>query len=155
LLFITNSILLHLDYGYYNRDISKAIFSEVEDFKYTIFLAQKNKKLYTVGERFIMIQYLCDRCGREIPQTQTRFSLKMELFASKENLYFSESDLQKDLRAEMEQLIRQMEQMDLDQLNDEVYVKYEFDVCNACRKELYFQFRRRLPLDFPKMESYN
>ena len=102
-----------------------------------------------------MIQYLCDRCGQEIPQTQTRFSLKMELFASKENLYFSESDLQKDLRAEMNELIRQMEQMDSEQLNDEVYVKYEFDVCGSCRKQLYFQFRQRLPLDFPKIDRYN
>ncbi len=102
-----------------------------------------------------MIQYLCDRCGKEIPPTQTRFSLHMQLFASKENLYFSESDLQKDLREEMAQLIRQMERMDPEQLNDEVYVRYEFDVCNACRKELYFQFRRQLPLDFPKIERYN
>ena len=102
-----------------------------------------------------MIQYLCDRCGMEIPQTQTRFSLKMELFASQENLYFSESDLQKDLRAEMDELIRQMEQMDPEQLNDEVYVRYEFDVCGSCRKQLYSQLRQRLPLDFSKGDRYN
>ena len=102
-----------------------------------------------------MIQYLCDSCGKEIRQIHARFTLKMELFAARDNLYFTEADLQKDLRAELEKLIRQMEQMDPDQLTDEVYVRYEFDVCSECRKQLYKQLQQRLPLEFKKIESYN
>ena len=87
----------------------------------------------------------------EIRQPATRYSLKMELFAARENLYFTEADLKKDHRAEMDALIRRMEQMDSDELNDEVYVKYEFDLCGLCRKQIYGQFQERLPLNFDRI----
>jgi hypothetical protein len=110
---------------------------------------------HSIQKVFEMIQYYCDRCGQEIKPASPRFTMKMELFASKDDLYFTEADLQKDLRAEMEQLIRQMENMDAEQLTDEVHVRFEFDMCGSCRKKLYQQFRRRLPLDFEKIENYN
>lgn len=100
-----------------------------------------------------MIQYFCDKCGMEICQPSTRYTLNLELFAARENLFFTEADLKKDHRAEMDELIRQMEKMDSDELNDEVYVKYEFDLCGSCRKQIYWQFQRELPLNFEKWEK--
>ena len=61
--------------------------------------------------------------------------------------------LKKDHRAEMDALIRQMEKMDSDVLNDEVYVKYEFDLCGSCRKQMYGQFQEQLPLHFEQWEK--
>ena len=100
-----------------------------------------------------MIQYVCDRCGQKILPPQPRFTLKVELYAAKEDLYFTEADFKKDLRAEMDALIKQMEKMDAEQLTDEVYTRYEFDVCAHCRKRIYTQLRRQLPLDFLPVET--
>ncbi|MFB3895743.1 MAG: hypothetical protein ACE14V_05515 [bacterium] len=93
-----------------------------------------------------MLIYLCDRCGREIPNDTGRYTLKSELFASKTPIVYTEKDRNRNYRKEIAELIQQMEHMNPDELNDEVYVSYQFDLCKPCRDQLYQEYKRLLPL---------
>lgn len=93
-----------------------------------------------------MIEYRCDRCGVSIRQPVIRYTLRMELYAAKEDIIFSETDLEQDHLAEMERLVQQMEQMEPEELIDDVHVRYEFDLCHQCRNILYRGFKKPFPL---------
>ena len=95
-----------------------------------------------------MIKYLCDRCSALIEQSRARFALRVELFAAYDGLEIrSAEDLkQRNIRAEIEQLLSEMQGMDPKQLEQEIYARYEFDLCKACRDELLQRFESgRLP----------
>ena len=95
-----------------------------------------------------MIKYLCDRCSALIEQSRARFTLRVELFAAYEGLEIRSAEELKsrDIRAEIEQLLNKMQGMDPQQLEREVYARYEFDLCKECRDQLLEQFEaRRLP----------
>ena len=95
-----------------------------------------------------MIKYLCDRCSALIEQSRARFALRVELFAAYDGLEIrSAEDLkQRNIRAEIEQLLSEIQGMDPKQLEQEIYARYEFDLCKACRDELLQRFESgRLP----------
>lgn len=95
-----------------------------------------------------MIKYLCDRCSALIEQSRARFALRVELFAAYDGLEIRSADelKQRDIRAEIAQLLSEMKGMDPKQLEREVYARYEFDLCKACRDELLQRFEAgRLP----------
>ncbi|MCX7918265.1 MAG: hypothetical protein N3A72_01400 [bacterium] len=93
-----------------------------------------------------MLIYLCDSCGEEIKQSGTRYTFKAELYAAKTPVVFTEEDRHRDFRKEIEQLIQQMETMNPEELNDEVYIHYQFDLCKSCRDKLYQRFKSAQPL---------
>jgi len=95
-----------------------------------------------------MIKYLCDRCSALIEQSRARFTLRVELFTAYDGLEIRSSEElnSRDIRAEIQQLIKEMQGMDPKQLEREVYARYEFDLCKECRDQLLEQFEsRRLP----------
>lgn len=85
-----------------------------------------------------MIKFLCDRCAALIDHPRARFSLRVELFAAYDGLEIpSHEELDKrDLRTEIQQLIQRIETVDARQLERDVYVRYEFDLCKNCRDQL-------------------
>jgi len=93
-----------------------------------------------------MLVYVCDRCGQEIKNAGTRYTFKAELYAAKTPVVFTEEDRHRNFRKEIEELIQQMETMNPDELNDEVYINYQFDLCKPCRDLLYQQFKGSRPL---------
>jgi len=84
-----------------------------------------------------MFEYFCDRCGRWIHHQHNRYTMKIELFASKETLEITEEDLQRDHKREMEQLLDEMADQDPRKLMAEVYASYTLDLCPACREAVY------------------
>ena len=95
-----------------------------------------------------MIKYLCDRCSALIEDSRARFSLRVELFAAYDGLEIrSDEDLHnRDIRAEIEQLLDQIKDSDPARLTREVYARYDFDLCKTCRDHWLQQLEdRRLP----------
>jgi hypothetical protein len=84
-----------------------------------------------------MYEYFCDRCGQLVHGREDRYTMKIELFASKGTLEITEEDLQKDHRAEIERLTEEMAKQDPRKLMAEVYCSYTLDLCPACRKAVY------------------
>ncbi len=101
-----------------------------------------------------MLTYYCDCCGAVISHPSKRYIMKVKMYASPEMPEFTQEDLEKDHLAEMDRLIRQMEEREAEDLNDEVYVEYEFDLCIPCRKIYYRRFQGYRPLKLEPGESY-
>lgn len=91
-----------------------------------------------------MIKYICDRCSALMEKEKLRYQVRLEIFAAYDSLEFKEADKRssQDIRREIEDLIKQMEDMDEQELQDQVHVKFEYDLCQKCRDEIYERHKR-------------
>jgi len=85
-------------------------------------------------------KYSCDNCGKILNKRDLFYTLRVEMFASAKDLEFTDEDLKGNHLEKIEKLIEEMDGMDVDELNDQVYENYEFDLCPDCRE----YFHRRL-----------
>jgi len=60
--------------------------------------------------------------------------VKVEVFAVADPLTITEEDLKRDHRAEIARLLDQLEKMDPDEIEDQVYRSFRFDLCPQCHK---------------------
>jgi hypothetical protein len=72
------------------------------------------------------------------------YEIKIEIYAKPEPLELAPEDLEKDYRSEIEQLIESMEGMDTEELSDQVYECYRFDLCAECRDGLHAKLKLKL-----------
>lgn len=89
----------------------------------------------------------CDRCGRETPEKEQMYSLRLELFARAEPLIVTKEDLLHDHAAAMEKLVEQMQSMDPQEAEDQVHESYLFDLCTKCRNLMHRQLKLRKTSD--------
>jgi adenine-specific DNA glycosylase len=78
------------------------------------------------------IKYVCDSCGKNLEKPQSRFVLKIELYASPE-IEITKEDLKKDTKEEIKQILAQIKDADARQLEEEVHVFYKMTLCKRCR----------------------
>ena len=77
----------------------------------------------------------CDVCGESLLiESDVRYRVRIEVFAAYDPLEISRGDLQRDLRKEMAELIERMKTMDPAELEDQVYKRFEYDLCPECQK---------------------
>ncbi len=82
-----------------------------------------------------MIRYRCDGCGRDLKRDGSdHFIVKMEAFAAAGKLEFTEEDLRRDHRAAMEGVIRDLARISPDEIEDQVYRAFRFDLCPGCHR---------------------
>ena len=83
-----------------------------------------------------MLHYSCDLCGKELlVEEDLRYVAKIEVFAAYDPLEITEEDLEEDHMEEISQLIKQMDDMDDQELEDQVYKSFRFDLCPECHKK--------------------
>jgi hypothetical protein len=83
-----------------------------------------------------MISYTCDLCGRKMIEDESvRYVVKIEVYAAYDPLELSDDDLIEDHRAEMRELIEKMKDADPQELEDQVYHAFRFDLCAECQKK--------------------
>ena len=76
----------------------------------------------------------CDLCGDNLLiDSDVRYRVKIEVFAAYDPLEITKGDLQRDLKKEMKDLISDMESTDPRELQDQVYRKFEYDLCPYCQ----------------------
>ncbi len=79
---------------------------------------------------------VCDRCGETLLlDSDVRYRVKIEVFAAYDPLEISKNDLQQNIEGKMEKLIRQMEKMDPEELQDQVHRSFEYDLCPDCQRD--------------------
>lgn len=83
----------------------------------------------------------CQNCGRHAPESEQMYTLRLELFARVEPLEFTDEDLQADTTGKMVELIAKMETMDPEEAADQVFERYEFDLCTPCRRKTHEQLK--------------
>jgi len=82
-----------------------------------------------------MIKYRCDGCQRDLRRDGSdHFVLKIETFAAAGALEFSKEDLEKDHRAEMQSIMRDLARSTPDDIEDQVYRSFRFDLCPTCHR---------------------
>lgn len=91
----------------------------------------------------------CDNCGAQVPEQTTMYSIRIELFARVEPLVITPKDLLEDSIDELEELVKQMEQLDPEEAEDEVHEQYIFDLCPECRRTMHRQLKLKAPKKDP------
>jgi hypothetical protein len=81
-----------------------------------------------------MIRFECDLCGASIrgndPQ---RYILKMELFAAA-GLIEIDPEAPKNVPGELQAVLEQLRKADPDEVEDQTYRAFRFDLCSKCQK---------------------
>lgn len=82
-----------------------------------------------------MLHFTCDICGKELlVDEDLRYVAKVELFAAYDPLEITEEDLEDDHMEEVSKLIEETEEFDAQELQDQVYKSFRFDLCPDCHK---------------------
>lgn len=81
-----------------------------------------------------MIRYCCDMCRRELdPDEDLRYVVRMEVYAAIEPRPWEDDD--RDHLQEIQEVIEQLEDLDNDQIDEDVYRHLRFDLCPQCYKK--------------------
>ncbi len=83
-----------------------------------------------------MIRYECDKCGVAIGANDPqRFIVRFEVFAAAGHV-----DLDTVTSGNpghgLEEIVKELSRADPDEIEDQTYRSFRFDVCDACRREL-------------------
>lgn len=82
-----------------------------------------------------MIRYRCDGCQLDLKRDgSNHFIVRIEAFAAAGKLEFTPEDLERDHAAEMETIIRDLACTSPDEIEDQVYRSFRFDLCPKCHR---------------------
>ena len=80
-----------------------------------------------------MIHFTCDMCGKTLlAEEDTRYVVKVEVYAAYDPMEISEKDLEADRSEEVQELLDEMADIDAEDLEDQVFKTFRFDLCPAC-----------------------
>jgi len=82
-----------------------------------------------------MIHFTCDLCGKTLlAEEDTRYVVKIEVYAAYDPMEICGDDLREDHDDEIQGLLAQMEDMDAEDLEDQVFKTFRFDLCPECHE---------------------
>lgn len=83
-----------------------------------------------------MIRYECDKCGASLHSNDNRrYIVKLEIYAAAGHMELAPDELS-DPQRELEAVMKHLAQADADEIEDQTYRSFRFDLCDACRKLL-------------------
>lgn len=81
----------------------------------------------------------CDMCGGALlVDSEVRYEVKIEVKAAYDPLEITREDVERDLQAEIQRLLTQLQGMTPQEAQDQVYRVFRFDLCPPCQK-IYLQ----------------
>lgn len=81
-------------------------------------------------------RFICDRCGNTIA-LHAHYIVKMQVYADPSLPAVTADDIEEtDYQNRMSELLKQMESMSANQLEDAVYWHREFRICRSCQLKL-------------------
>lgn len=89
----------------------------------------------------------CDNCGKIIKNSADQYTIQIEMFAKPAPIVIDDKELQKDHLSEMEDIIKNLEQMNDEEVNeatDQVWESYSFTICSSCRIDFHKKFKQRV-----------
>ncbi len=83
-----------------------------------------------------MIRYECDKCGRPLGANDAgRFIVKLEVYAAAGHVDL-ELDADTSPDRQLSKVLDELARADPDEVEDQTYRSFRFDVCDACRAVL-------------------
>jgi hypothetical protein len=80
----------------------------------------------------------CDSCGRQLlTNSDVRYEVSIQVKAAYDPMEVSAEDLEKDYRAEIAKVLRQLGQLEglsAAEAQNQVYRAFDFDLCAACQR---------------------
>lgn len=81
-----------------------------------------------------MIRYECDKCGARMGANDShRFIVKIEVYAAASHIDISTTEVDGS-DSQLEQVMQELADADPDEIEDQTYRSFRFDVCDACRR---------------------
>jgi hypothetical protein len=77
---------------------------------------------------------LCDRCGQLIEEGALRYVAKIQVFAAYDPLNVDFADMTRDYTNEIKEILKRCEDLSEEELMQDVYVDFQFDLCRACQR---------------------
>jgi len=85
---------------------------------------------------FRMQKMTCDRCGKLLLIDESvRYEVVIEVKSAYDPMEITISDLARDKKAEIKHLINRIADADPQELADQVYKRFIFDLCPKCQRE--------------------
>lgn len=81
-----------------------------------------------------MATRLCDRCGQPIEDGALRYIAKIQVYAAYDPMHITFEDMTRDHRPEIQAILKQCEGMTEEELMQDVYVDFAFDLCRPCQR---------------------
>ena len=94
----------------------------------------------------------CENCHKRVPPGEILYEIRIDIYAKGGPVEIEPEDLDKDHIAEMQRLIARMEHMDVEELTDQVWESYKFDLCSQCRKEFHANLKLKKTGRLPQRE---
>lgn len=79
---------------------------------------------------------ICDMCGKDLLGEDIRYVMKMEIYCAYDPMEITYKDLAKDHKKEIQALIKEINKIDPEELQNQVYYMREFDLCKECHKKM-------------------
>ena len=73
----------------------------------------------------------CARCGKTLPEGSLKYMVHIQILSDFDGVV---PYTEEDLNAEIQSLLKNMESMDAQELEDEVYQEISFVLCEKCKK---------------------
>ncbi len=82
-----------------------------------------------------MADFCCDMCGKPLlVDSDVRYVLKIEVFAAYDPMEVTAEDLKHDHLEEIRELAERLGRAEAAELEDQVYKRFQFDLCPRCQK---------------------
>jgi hypothetical protein len=81
-----------------------------------------------------MATRLCDRCGQLIEEGALRYIAKIQVYAAYDPLNIDFEDMTRDHTAEISEILKRCEDLTEEELMQDVYVDFQFDLCRPCQR---------------------
>ncbi|MCO6436180.1 MAG: hypothetical protein J5J06_03740 [Phycisphaerae bacterium] len=82
-----------------------------------------------------MIRYECDRCGMSLgPNDAHRFIVKLEIYAAAGHIELTDRSTEEG--STLEGVLETLASSDPNDVEDQTYRAFRFDVCDRCRREV-------------------
>ena len=83
-----------------------------------------------------MAGFCCDMCGKPLlVDSGVRYIARIEVFAAYDPMELTADDLKRDHLKEIRELAQRLAERDPQELEDQVYKSFTFDLCPECQKE--------------------
>lgn len=83
-----------------------------------------------------MIRYECDKCGTRMGANDSqRFIVKIEVYAAAGHVDVTASDDEQH-ESQLQRVMQELADADPDEIEDQTYRSFRFDVCDVCRRGL-------------------
>jgi hypothetical protein len=83
-----------------------------------------------------MIRYQCDKCGARMNANDARrYIVKVEIYAAAGHVDLTRREKESP-ESQMQDVLRELAEANPDEIEDQTYRAFRFDVCDACRKVL-------------------